>query len=141
VNSRQFLIIGGVILLVLGILGFILQPISSGALLGDALWFDNAENVAHTILGIVAIAAAYVLSAQMQKWLVVIVGIVALVFAVLGGIDVGTSAMVAKEPFNLGVTNLELLDDVVHLVVGIWALVAAFRPLPAMAPQARPMAS
>ena len=140
-NPRQFLIIGGVILLVLGILGFILQPISGGALLGSALWFDNAENIAHTVLGIVAIAAAYVLSAQMQKWLVVIVGVVALLFAVLGGINVGASVGAGESPLNLGVTNLELLDDVVHLVVGVWALWAAFRPIPAEEMAARPAMS
>jgi hypothetical protein len=129
-NPRQFLIIGGVILLVLGILGFILQPVSEGRLLGEALWFDNAENIAHTILGIVAIAAAYVLNATLQKWLTAIVGVVALVFTVLGLIVIGTP----PTQLNLGVTNLELLDDVVHLVVGVWALVAAFRPMGAMAP-------
>jgi len=119
-------------LLVLGVLGFILP---GGQLLGDQLFFDGAENIAHTILGIVALIAAYVLSVQLQKWLVIVVGVVALITTVAGFIVVG-----AANP-NLGVTNLEVLDDILHLVVGVWALWAALRPMPAAEMAPRPAIS
>jgi hypothetical protein len=30
------------------------------------------------------------------------------------------------EPNYYGITNLEMLDNIVHLVIGVWALWAAF---------------
>ncbi len=113
-NSKQFLMWGGVVLLALGIIGFIAPN-----LLGKSLSFDNAENYAHTILGIVAIAAAYVLTAATQRTLVGIVGIVALFFGIWGFV-VGARAA----PNFYGVTNLEFLDNIVHLAVAAWAYLA-----------------
>src|SRR2546430_14445392 len=67
-NPKQFLQIGGVILVVLGIVG--LLPVFTKA---NTPWFylDTGENVAHIGLGLVAIAASFVLTdPAMQKWLV-----------------------------------------------------------------------
>lgn len=111
--------IGGVVLLVLGILGYILPD---GRLLGDSLYFDNAENVAHTILGIIAIIAAMALGESSMKWLTVIVGVVALYFGIAGFLVSANAA-----PNWYGITNLELLDNVLHLVVAAWAFLAAFK--------------
>ncbi len=110
-NSKSFLMWGGVVLLALGIIGFIVPR-----LLGETLYFDNAENYAHTILGIVAIAAAYVLNASTQRSLVGIVAIIALFFGVWGFVVSGRAA-----PNFYGVTNLEFLDNIVHLAVAAWA--------------------
>jgi hypothetical protein len=124
VNPRQFLQIGGAVLLLLGILGF--AGLFSQK--GSFFWLDNSENVAHTGLGIIAIAAAYLLKdAQAQKWLVAVVGVTALFFTVVGfavGGDVTSGAN------TFGIANLESpADDILHLVVGAWALLAAFRPM------------
>lgn len=115
-NSKQFLQIGGVILLLLGILGFVLpQPLGS-----DILWLTPGENWAHLVLGVVALGAAKVLAADLQKTLTIIVGVVALGFTVIGFLVSGVP------PLNFyGLANLEMLDNVVHLVVGVWALYAA----------------
>ena len=114
-NPKQFLTWGGVILLLLGIIGFLAPRIG-----GDALYFDAGENWAHTILGIVALLAARSLSESAQRTLVYLVGIIAIVFAVWGFINRANPAP------NLGFTNLENpLDNLVHLVVGIWAFLAA----------------
>ncbi len=113
-NSKQFLMWGGVTLLALGVIGFIAPN-----LLDKTLYFDSAENYAHTILGIVAIAAAYVLTASTQRTLVGIVGIVALFFGIWGFVVGGRAA-----PNFYGVTNLEFLDNIVHLVVAVWAYLA-----------------
>jgi hypothetical protein len=112
-TSKQFLLYGGVVLLLLGIIGFILP---NGELLGKALYFDSGENWAHTILGIVAIVASYVLGASAQRSLVAIVGVVALFFGIWGFIVAGKAA-----PNFYGVTNLEFLDNIVHLAVAVWA--------------------
>ena len=125
-TPNGFLKVGGIVLLVLGILGFILP---GGRVLGDAFYLDFAENVAHTVLGIVALIAAYAISQGAQKGLVLIVGIVALVFAVWGFLVAGNAA-----PNWYGIANLENpLDNLLHLAVGIWAVWAASRKSSVMA--------
>ena len=125
-NPRQFLLIGGIVLLLLGIVGY-LGVFSDTK---SAFYLDTGENVAHTVLGIVAIAAAYLLKdASLQRWLVIVVGVVALFFGVYGFIVAGNTP-----PNTFGISNLESpADDILHLVVGIWALAAAFMPRGMMA--------
>lgn len=117
-NPKQFLQIGGVILILLGILGF-LKP----DLAGDFLSFDATENWAHISLGVVAIVLAPQSMGQMKKWIVVLIGLIAIIVGCLG-------FMVNNNPSPnfYGVANLENpVENVLHLVIGIWALVAAFR--------------
>jgi len=123
VNPKQFLQIGGAILLLLGLVGFA----GLFSTKGSFFWLDNSENVAHTGLGIVAIAASFLLKdAQMQKWLVAAVGVIALFFTIYG-FAVGGDASGAN---TFGIANLESpADDILHLVVGVWALAAAFKPM------------
>lgn len=114
-NPKQFLTWGGVILVLLGIYGFF-----DADAVGSAWYFDNGENYAHLLLGVVAIIAARSLSESAQRSLTLLVGVVAIVFAIWGFLVRGN-----PEP-NLGVTNLENpLDNLLHLVVGIWALWAS----------------
>ena len=122
-NPKQFLQIGGAILLVLGLVGFA----GLFSTKGSFFWLDNGENVAHTGLGIIAIAASFLLKdAQMQKWLVAAVGVVALFFTIYGFAVAGDTSGAN----TFGLANLESpADDILHLVVGVWALVAAFRPM------------
>jgi hypothetical protein len=117
-NPRQFLLIGGIVLILVGILGFVgvIGPEASDSIFEDAWWFDNGENWAHTILGAVAVVAAFVLPTTAQRGLVILVGIVGIFFAVYN---------LFSEEF-LG-TNLENpADTILHLVVGVWALLAAY---------------
>ena len=117
-NPKQFLTIGGVVLIVLGILGYILP---GGQILGNAWYLTPGENIAHLVLGIVAVAAVYVLDAKMQTMLVWLVAAIALFFGVYGFL------VAAVPPMNtFGVANLETpYDNILHLVVGIWAVYAA----------------
>ena len=122
-NPKQFLQIGGAILLLLGLVGFA----GLFSTKGSFFWLDNGENVAHTGLGIIAIAASFLLKdAQMQKWLVAAVGVIALFFTIYGFAVAGD----ASGANAFGLANLESpADDILHLVVGVWALAAAFRPM------------
>lgn len=121
-NPKQFLMIGGVVLLLVGILGFIgvIGPTPDKSIFGANWYFDNGENWVHSILGIVALIAAFALKQPMaQKWLVVAVGVLALAFAVL-------NLFLPKVAPNFMGANLESpADTVLHLVVGVWALGAA----------------
>ncbi len=110
-RTKQFLMIGGIILVVLALLGFVNFRI------GDTLYFDSAENWAHLVLGVVALSAAYYANADMQRVLGYIFAVVALYFGIHGFILHSHDA-----PNYYGVTNLEYLDDVIHVVVGLWAL-------------------
>jgi di/tricarboxylate transporter len=118
-NPKQFLQIGGAILLVLGIVGY-------AGVFSDpksAFYLTGGENLAHTVLGVVALAASMWLSdAMAKKWLVALVGVIALFFGVYT-LAVGGNPV----PNTFGVANLESPADLVlHVVVGLWALYAAF---------------
>ena len=123
---RLFLIYGGAVLLLLGIVGYLgvfTEPNTPG------FWLDSGENLAHTFLGIVALAAVFVpgLNTALKPYyraIVALVGVIALFFAVYGFLNAS-----GAEPNTFGVANLENpADNLLHLVVGIVALVAAWMP-------------
>ena len=120
-TPRKFLQWGGIILLLLGILGFV------NFRLGDALVFDRYENWAHTILGIVALLAAYRASESTQRTLTGIVGVVAIVVGVWGFFRAGSPS-----PNFFGANLENPIDNLLHVVVGIWAYLS-MRGKPAMA--------
>ena len=116
-NPKQFLQIGGAVLVLVGILGFVgvLGPTSEASIFGAAWWFDNAENWAHLVLGIVAIGASFVLTAKLQKLLVLVLGVV--------GVLVGLWSLIGNSML-LGANLQNPADTVLHIVVGLWALAA-----------------
>lgn len=124
-NPKQFLTIGGAILLLLGIVGLVLP---GGQLLGESWYLTPGENIAHLFLGVVALAAVFVPGlnsalAPFYRPIVILVGIIALFFGVWG-------FLVASEPplNTFGLANLETpYDNVLHLVVGAWALFASMK--------------
>ena len=114
-NSKTFLMWGGIILVVLAVVGFL------GLNLGQrVLWFDAYENWAHLILGVVAVAAAYRLAESGQRTLVWIVGVVALVVGIWGFYVSGRSA-----PNFFGANLENPIDNLLHVVVGVWGILAA----------------
>jgi hypothetical protein len=123
-TPRGFLMVGGAVLTVLGLLGFFV--LNNPAL--SFFWLDRSENIAHIVLGLVALAAVYVPGlkdtlAPYYKWIVVLVGVIALFFGVYGFlVPAGSQAV----PNTFGLANLELGDNLLHLVVAAWAFLAAF---------------
>ena len=130
-TPKGFLTYGGAVLLILGILGFVALSDASAY---PNFYLDNSENIAHTFLGIVALAIVFVpgLNTMFEpyyRWIVILLGVVALFFAVYGVLVSGNAS-----PNTFGVANLENpFDNVLHLVVGIWALYAAWKAQPMMA--------
>ena len=124
--SRLFLIYGGAVLLLLGIVGYL-------GIFSETrtpwFWLDSGENLAHTFLGIVALAAVYVpglntLLRPYYRAIVALVGVLALFFAAYGLLSAG-----GAQPNTFGVANLENpSDNILHLVGGVVALVAAWMP-------------
>lgn len=118
-NPKQFLLIGGVILILVGILGMvgIIGPTTEKSIFGDAWWFDSAENWTHLIFGIVALIAVFIIPVSMQRPLVMILGII--------GVIIGLYSIFTPK---LGGANLENpADTILHLVIGVWALVASMK--------------
>lgn len=125
VTPKQFLQIGGVVLLLLGVVGFLVPN-----LLGDTLKFDTYENVAHTLLGAVALYGSAKLSAQLQLRLTQVVGVLALVVGVLGFMNAGN-----PEPNFYGANLENPVDNVLHLVVGAWGAWVGFAGKMTSAPE------
>ena len=118
-NPKTFLQIGGIALILLGILGFIglIGPTPEQSIFGSYWWFDNVENWAHFVLGIVAVIAAYTFSTSFQKTLVAFLGVV--------GILVGLYGFIWGEMF-LGASLQNPSDNLLHVIVGGWAVWSAY---------------
>jgi len=128
-NSKQFLTVGGAILVLLAIVGY-LGVFSTE---GSFFWLDSGENRAHLVLGVVALAAVYVPGlnsalAPYYKPIVILVGAISLFFGVYGFIVAGNPV-----PNTFGYNLESPADNLLHLVVGAWAMWAAFRKQPMMA--------
>jgi hypothetical protein len=120
-NPRQFLLLGGAVLLLVGLLGFeflgVIGPTAEDSIFGDAWWFDDGENWAHTILGVVGIIAGLSFPANAQRGLVFLLGLVGVFFGVY---NLFSTTFMG--------TNLENpADTILHFAVGAWALFAASR--------------
>lgn len=123
-TPRGFLITGGIVLLVLGLLGFYFLNNPANTF----FWLTTGENVAHVTLAVVALAAVIVpgLKSAMEpyyRWLVLLVGFLALFF-VMYGFLLPQGSPGALNTF--GLANLEFGDTLLHLVVAIWAFIAAY---------------
>lgn len=129
-TPRRFLLFGGIILLGLAAAGFtVLGP--GNPWLSSAFYLDNAENVAHLVLGVVALGVYFGLKDEkLVRWFVLLVGIIAALVTVLGFLSAGNPAP------NVGIANLEMLDNVLHLVVAVWAFAVYFMKPKAMVPAA-----
>ncbi len=113
-NPKSFLKIGGIVLVLVAILGFVgvIGPTADKSLFGASWWFDNAENWAHLVLGVVALLAAFFLPAASQKPLTMLVGIVAVLFGIYS----------IFSPMIFGANLENPADTILHLVIGAWAL-------------------
>ena len=125
-NPKQFLLIGGIVLVLVGILGFIgvIGPAPESSIFGSAWWFDRAENWAHLVLGIVALVLAYATGPGLQRPVVMFLGIV--------GVLIGLYSFFGYSML-LGANLENPADSLLHLIVGIWALWASWKKQPAMA--------
>ena len=119
-NPKNFLVIGGIVLLVVGLAGFfgILGPTSDQSIFGPSWYFDAGENWAHTILGIVALVVAVALPAGLQGMVTLLVGLVSLLVGIIGFV------LPSMPPNFLGANLENPLDNILHLGIGIWAILS-----------------
>ncbi len=117
-NTKNFLTYGGWVLVLVGILGFFLiGPTADKSIFGSSWWFDGAENWAHLVLGVVALLLVYLVKNEgLNKWVTILVGIFALIATIAGFMNANFLGANLENP----------LDNVLHLVVGLWALASGF---------------
>lgn len=118
-NPKQFLLIGGAVLVLVGILGFVgvIGPTADRSIFGSTWWFDQGENWAHLILGIVGLIAAFAFPASLQKPLVVLLGAVGILVALYNVFRTDLLGANLESPADL----------LLHLAVGVWALWAGLK--------------
>lgn len=140
-TSTSFLRYGGIVLLVLGIAGFLGIPgLSIFAL-------TTGENIAHVALGIVGLAAGYgVANASLHRLLTVVVFATALIFGIWGFLLQSGGAFTAPATFAnpnfYGLANLENpADNLLHLFVAVWSGFTLWRERSATSAAAQPMTS
>ena len=133
-NSTAFLKYGGGVLLLVGIVGFV-------GILNNVDFFslDAGENIAHSVLGIVGLAAGFgIKDARVHRGLTAVVGITALVFGLLGWLLPSGGALsngAFAKPNFFGLANLESpADNLLHLFVAAWAIWAMMGDRKATAP-------
>lgn len=116
-TPKKFLFVGGVVLVLLGLLGMfgILGPTAADSPFGDSWWFDGGENWAHLIIGLVALLALKVFPASSHRPLVMLVGVIALL--------IGIYSIFSQDFMGANLENPA--DTILHVLVGIWALLAS----------------
>lgn len=117
-NVKGFLQLCGVVLIILGIFGFIgILGSTSARSIFDTVWyFDNTESILYVLIGVIAILATFLFPPMLQRYLVILAGVV----AVLGGLY----SFVNQDLF--GMTLQVPADSVFLLVLGAWALYAVY---------------
>jgi hypothetical protein len=129
-SPKGFLLWGGIILVALAVLGSIgiLGNSVERSVLGSFFWLDDTENILHLLFGVVALAAYFLLKEEnLQKWLVALVGVVALVAALVGFMNAGNTVD-NTNIFSLASTNLENpSDNILHLIVALWAGLVVYK--------------
>jgi hypothetical protein len=106
--ARTFALVLGVVLLLVGILGFVLVP-DHGLLLG-IFAVNPAHNAIHVLTGILGIAAAY---GGWARTFCQAFGIVYLLVAALGFVAVDAQGML------LGLIHTNMADNILHLLIGV----------------------
>lgn len=106
---KRYLMWVGWFLVILGGVGYLLP-----STLAPSFYFTQGENIAHLVLGVFMLLVAKMnKDVNTAKWFTALVGVVGLYFAVFSW---------AVSPDYYGYAQLDTLDNVIHLVVGLWAL-------------------
>lgn len=113
-HSKHFFIYCGLLLMILGLLGFfgILGPTADSSWFGSYWWFDNIENWLFLGTGVVFLGIAYGIPPITKKFIATLFG--------LAWIIIGAYALFNQ---NLLGINFEFpVDGTFLIVIGLWAL-------------------
>lgn len=108
--TRTFTLVLGVVLLLVGICGFVLNP--EGGLLLGIFMVDGTHNLIHIVSGLAGIAMAMTGAARLFSQ---IFGAVYLLVGIAG------LAMAAPDGMLLGLIHVNGADNILHLAIGATA--------------------
>ena len=115
--QRTVALVVGIVFILIGILSFIPALVPGGAFLG-IFAVNTLHSTVHLLAGILGVAAAYTGWPRLYNR---VVGIVYLVVGVLGFIPV----LIIKG-LLLGLVNINLSDNLLHLIVGVVLVYVGF---------------
>lgn len=114
--AKTFAIVLGVVFVLVGILGFVPNPIAGAGAIFDT---NHLHDLVHLLFGIILLAVAFMAPAKSGLWLKIL-GVVYLVLAVLGFLLIPSGGML------LGLVEMNTADHYLHVVLGIVLIAAAF---------------
>lgn len=108
--SKKLAMVFGIVLVLVGILGFV----GGAGIVGPTGVFatDTLHDIIHLVVGLVLLAVALMSPSASALWLKIF-GVVFLVLAVLGFLLVPSGGML------LGLVEVNMMDHILHLVLGI----------------------
>jgi len=110
--AKTYAVVIGVVLLLVGILGFV-PPFKTDGLMG--LQFTTLHNVIHLLTGVIGVGTGLSKSANAPRVFAQVFGVIYTLVAILGFANI--------DPLELGLT---LEYNIIHLVIGLWGLAAGF---------------
>jgi hypothetical protein len=114
--AKTLAIVFGIVFVLVGILGFIPNPLVGTGAIFEA---DTLHNLVHLVIGLILLAVAFWSPMQSALWLK-IMGFVYLVVAILGFLLVsGTGEL-------LGLVSINPADNWLHIVLAIVLLAAGY---------------
>jgi hypothetical protein len=127
-DTRMYAKITGIALAAVALLGIVLNSIGQPDLLGKTfLAFDWTHNILHVVLAAVALYVGFAAPASLTGLYAKVFGIVYAGLGVAGFFWIGISATVM---------HLELGENLVHLLIGVWGIACGFFGTTAGAPAA-----
>ena len=112
--AKTLAIVFGVIFVLVGLLGFIPNPLVGP----DALFVTDAwHNLVHLLFGVILLVVAYTAAEKSALWLKIL-GVVYLILAVLGFV------MISEGGELLGLVAMNHADHWLHVVLGVVLLAA-----------------
>lgn len=115
-DTRKYALISGFAVGTVGVLGIVLNLIGKPDLLGaDFLAFDWTHNIVHLVLAMSGTFVGFDLGPKFCNLYAKVFGVVYLGLGVLG-------FMVPA----LGILHLELGENVLHVLIGVWGIAAGF---------------
>ena len=124
-NTRNAAVVIGVVFILVGLLGFVPNPIIGES--DNAIFHaDTVHNMVHIISGILFLLVAFAAQGFAATFLKIF-GIVYLLLGILGLINIGTEGMTRL----LGFLHVNGPDNILHIGLGILILAAGFLRRPA----------
>jgi len=117
-NPTMYARVTGIVLALVALLGIAMSAFNNGAFVEGFLVFDWTHDILHVVLAGAALLAGFAAGGSYSR-------IYARVFGVVYT-GLGIAGLVGWTGFGTTMLHLELGENLVHLLVGVWGLAAGF---------------